>query len=154
METTTQTAAATSTESRATRALAGRLQGILGAMSAEFLLGLALATVADYDAEAHTGNHVVHQAVLGLHVLLALGILVGATMLVVMTKKLLPKQFGAAVVGLVAVLVAIVCGMATLAVDSHEWFTFGMGTGFIVAIGVYGGMLGYVQLHQAPPSES
>lgn len=128
-------------------ALTKRLQAILGVMSAQFLLGLALATVADYDASTHTGNHAIHQFVLGLHMLLALGLVIGSIAILAAARKFVQQQIVPAVVGLIAILVSVVCGIGTLMFDSHEWYTFFMGAGFIVAISIYGAILGYLQFH-------
>jgi len=120
-----------------------QVQGMLGGLSAQFVLGLALATVAGYDADTHTGNHAVYQIVLTLHSLLAIGLLVGSILLVRAVIKQTPKLMGLAVTGLVAIIVSFVAGLARLSVDA-EWLTFIMGTGFIVAISVYGRLLGEV----------
>lgn len=123
--------------------LEGRLQGMVSMLSIQFLLGLALATVADYDPDTHTGNHAAHQVLLGLHVLVAVGILVGAVQMVLGTKKGAPRLSGLAIGGLVAVVVAFAAGAVRLSVD-NEWLTFIMGVGFIAAVGIYGRLLGMV----------
>jgi len=139
-------------KSEATVDMTKRLQGVLGMLSSQFVLGLAAATVADYDPDTKTGNKTVHDIILGLHILLAVGILVIAIQLLVRAKKSVPKQFAVSVVGLIAVLASIGFGIARMAVDS-EWYTFGMGTGFVVAISVYGAMLGNIQLHRIPEEQ-
>lgn len=131
----------------AKRTLEQRLQGMLGMLSTQFLLGLALATVGDYDTATHTGNHAVHQILLILHVLVAIGILAGSIQLLVAAGKQAQKFTALAWVGLVAVLVSIASGLVRLRVDA-EWLTFVMGTGFIVAVGVYGRLLGNVLKHE------
>lgn len=120
-----------------------RLQGILGGLAAQFLLGLALATIADYNASTHTGNHAIHQIVLTLHMLVAVGLIVGSIGLVIAVRKQAPKFGGLAWTGLVSLLVAAAAGLARLSVDG-EWLSFLMGAGFVVAFGVYGQLLGDV----------
>ena len=126
-----------------------QLQGLLGGLSTQFLLGLALATVADYDPDTHTGNHAAHQTLLVLHIVVAVGILIGSIVLVAAVKKQAPRLLGMTSVGLAAILVSIGTGMARLSVD-NEWLTFLMGAGFVVAIGVYGRLLGEVMKSQGP----
>jgi hypothetical protein len=116
------------------------LQRMLGGLSVQFVLGLALATVAAYDSGTHTGSQALYQLFLLLHMLVGLGLLAGSIALLVATRKRAPRLTGRAVVGLCAMLVSIVTGLARISVDG-EWLTFLMGTGFIVAISLYSQML-------------
>ncbi len=124
-------------------ALERRLQGMLGGLAAQFLLGLALATVADYNASTHTGNHTAHQIVLLLHMLVAVGLIVGSIALVAAIRKQASNVGWLAWTGLAALLISAAAGMARLSVDG-EWLSFLMGAGFVVAFGVYGQLLGDV----------
>jgi hypothetical protein len=116
------------------------LQRMLGGLSLQFVLGLALATVAAYDSSTHTGNQALYQLFLLLHMLVGLGILAGSIALVVAARKRAPGLTIRAVVGLCAILVSIITGLARVSVDG-EWLTFLMGAGFIAAISLYGQML-------------
>jgi hypothetical protein len=120
-----------------------QLQGMLGGLSAQFLLGLALATIADYNSSTHIGNHAVHQIILLLHMLIALGLIVGSIGVVRAVRRQVPKFGGLALTGLVAILVATVSGLVRLFVDG-EWLTFLMGAGFVLAVGAHGQLLGDV----------
>ena len=130
-------------------ALAHRLQGMLGGLSLQFLLGLALATVASYDASSHTGNRGAFEGILLLHMLVALGLVAGSVALAVKARHLVPRLSGMAWAGLVAILISAAAGMARLSADS-EWLTFLMGAGFIAAVGIYGRMLGEVLKQHGP----
>jgi|GEM_PF-417347 len=124
-------------------ALERQLQGMLAGLSVQFLLGLALATVAGYDANTYTGNHMAYQLVLVLHMVVALGLVAGSISLVAATRKRAAKFSGIGWAGLVAILVATGSGLARLSVDG-EWLTFLMGAGFIAAVALYGRLLGNV----------
>jgi hypothetical protein len=122
------------------------LQGMLSGLSLQFVLGLALATVATYDSDTHVGNRALYQLFLLLHILVGLGLLVGSTALIVTARTRAPKLTGRAVVGLCAILVSVVTGLARMSING-EWLTFLMGAGFIVAISLYGQMLVEILRH-------
>lgn len=125
-----------------------QLQGMLGGLSAQFLLGLALATIADYNSSTHTGNHAVHQIILLLHILLAIGLVVGSIGIVTAIRKRVPRFTGLAWTGLAAILVSAAAGLARLYVDG-EWLSFLMGAGFVLAVGVFGQLLGDILKYRA-----
>jgi len=116
------------------------LQGMLSGLSLQFVLGLALATIAAYDSDTHVGNRALYQLFLLLHILVGLGLLVGSTVLIVTVRARAPKLTGRAVIGLCAILVSVVTGLARMSVNG-EWLTFLMGAGFIAALSLYGQML-------------
>jgi hypothetical protein len=80
----------------------------------------------------------------GLHVALAIGIVVVA----VQVSLSRPAQVGRrATVGLVSVIVTFLAGAGTL-MSGSEWLSFVMAAGFLVAAGTYGGA--YVETTRSP----
>src|SRR4051794_7151273 len=90
-----------------------QLTGLLRGLTAQFILGLVLATLASFDPEADKTPSVGHIVILSLHVLIALVLLVGAIWLATGAK--VGDQKHIARYGLVAIVVAVLSGVLTIA---------------------------------------
>lgn len=113
------------------------LVNLLSMLGVVFVLGAMLMTVTEFKLDEMTS---VIWTVVGLHVVVALGILIHAVMYVAKSTRKAP-----AVWGLVNVVVATVAGGVLMGVD-NAWLTFAMALGFVAAFVIYGRELLYAQV--------
>jgi uncharacterized membrane protein HdeD (DUF308 family) len=110
-----------------------QLQGLLNALTLEFILGVILTTVVGYDP---TKPNAFQTTILVLHIIIAIGIIIGSIMRIAMSIRwhtLLPQ----AVIGIIGVAVAFGSGMAA-ANDGNDIAVLLMSLGFITALLAYG----------------
>jgi hypothetical protein len=117
------------------------LQGMGRGLVAEFIIGVVLATYAAYDSELGAGGQSkLHYIVFGLHVLIAVTLLIGSGYILTLalkTKQVADKQNGW--IGFLSVLIALVGGVVIVAKpDLESLGIVVMSLGFIVALVVYG----------------
>lgn len=149
MEVTPQTSNLTSSkngnrapQSGRSNMLGMRVRGIMGGLALQFLLGLSLATFADYSSGDSSGQKTLHNIFLGAHELVGLGLLVGATIILVAGARLAGGVRTLTVVGFAATVLAFIFGVLTINVSPHSLFSFLMGTMFLIAFATYGMLAG------------
>lgn len=103
-----------------------RLRGMVTGMVLVFFLGLTMMTFADDDTRSHG-------LFLGLHIILGIGLLIGALLL--LRAK---QRRGLAIWGLIGIVGAFTGGIMHINDAAPELGTFIMATGFMLAFLVYG----------------
>ncbi len=125
--------------------LATRAHAQLNMLTLMFLLGMGVNLIG-LPSEATHGAKTVTSVLLGLHILIAIGLIVGATL----TIRLAAKQgsayrkltyWGGLTTGL-----TFIAGITTVATD-NSWWSYAMALGFIVNAWIYG--LLYIRTKQA-----
>lgn len=121
----------------------GKIAGIkenarrqLGMLTTIFLLGMAVNLIGLPD-EVSGGAKTASNIFLILHMLVAIGLIVGAIRIVISAQKQEKTILTLAKVGSAAIGVAVIAGILTLATKSN-WWSYLMAVGFIAGIGVYG----------------
>lgn len=109
-----------------------RSREALSALAVEFVLGMGVNLLPDDDSAA---VRVLRSVVLGLHVLVAIGIVIVAVRVLLAARR---QGIGAteALWALVAAAVTFVAGVLTILVHS-DWFSFAMALGFLVTAVLY-----------------
>lgn len=120
-----------------------RLRQILAMLAAEFLLGMG-ANLIGMPSEVTGSARTTTLTLLGLHVALAIGIVVVA---VLVNAATLRHARSRTMAGLITVVVTVLAGAGTMATDSG-WLSFVMAAGFLVSAGVYVGA--YVEAARTP----
>lgn len=115
--------------------LTSRLRQLLAMLGAEFLLGMG-ANLIGLPSEVSGGARAATLTLIGLHAVLALGILTLAV-LVNLSAREAQVSTGMARNGLVSVVVAFLAGLGTLG-TGNGWLSFVMAAGFLAAAGSYG----------------
>lgn len=115
-----------------------RSREALSALAVVFLLGMAVNLFTD-PGDDSTASRVIGFTLLGLHVLLAIGVIV-----VAVRVRIAAGREGAgqrvALWALVVVVVTFLFGVGTVLTDS-EWLSFLMAAGFLAAGGLYTALL-------------
>jgi hypothetical protein len=108
-------------------------------LTVAFLLGMGVNLIGVPD-ETTGAAKVVTSIALGLHVLVALGLLVVAALCLWGSGELTAAARNLALTGLVLTVVTIATGVLTLTTGSN-WWSFVMAVGFIASFLVYGRLL-------------
>ncbi len=120
-------------------------------LSAQFLLGMAVNLIG-LPSETTGAAHAVSTVLLGLHVVVAIG-LIGGTVMVIRAARgggKRPRQlarWGAVLIGLTAI-----AGVMT-AITNNNWWSYTMAVGFIASMLLYGGLLVRAQSPAAQPEQ-
>lgn len=109
-----------------------RSREALSALAVEFVLGMGVNLLPD---DGSAAVRVLRSVVLGLHVLVAIGIVIVAVRVLLAARR---QGIGAteALWALVAAAVTFVAGVLTILVHS-DWFSFAMALGFLVTAVLY-----------------
>ncbi len=121
------------------QALSGRATRQIYMLTAEFLLGMALNLI---DMSNRT-TRIARTAVsifLGLHALIAIGLVVGAAFTVRWALKIGPHPSRLAWAGLACIIITFAAGVLTTKLDSDAW-SYLMAVGFIASSLVYDALL-------------
>jgi hypothetical protein len=107
---------------------------LVGALLVEFVLGLATNLWVSLGPPDHPWSHITHVALFGAHGVI--GVAIGAMALVALGRSI--DAPGAvrlwALVGLVAVFVALACGLKFVDSTGANGWSFGMGVGWAIAV--------------------
>ncbi|MDB5161227.1 MAG: hypothetical protein JWO96_607 [Candidatus Saccharibacteria bacterium] len=114
-----------------------QVRGLMAALAVQFVLGVALTTLISYSPDKHSG---VQTTFLVLHIIVAIGILIGVTIRLVLAVRWHSLQIPSAI-GLLASLGAFVCGVIATK-SGNDVAVFLMAIGFIIAFAAYGYSLG------------
>lgn len=119
--------------------------GMFSGLTMEFILGLSLATIVDYNPDA-TQQSMARNIILGLHILVAFMLLLGATIILVRTTKRPGRRWTLiGWTGIISVITALASGVLVVTGSWPEFFAFLMGLGFITALGTYTYALSYLR---------
>ncbi len=119
-------------------ALSMRARGLVMGLAVEFLLGMAVNLIGlpeETTGFAKTATTII----LGLHVLIGIGLLVGAIFMVRIALTGVPELGGMAWAGLALIVITFLAGVLTLVMHS-DWWSYLMAVGFIAAFLLYGFM--------------
>ena len=111
---------------------------VMGLVSV-FLLGMAV-NLLGLPSQTSGAAHLASIAFLAAHALIALGLLVGTTMLLRAATGLGGRWRRLATAGAVAIVAAFVAGVLTL-ITKNNWWSYTMAVGFIAALLAYGSLL-------------
>jgi hypothetical protein len=124
--------------------LRSTLRQLLAMLGAEFLLGMG-ANLVGLPSEVSGSARAVTLTLIGLHALLALGIVVVAGLSTVAARQV-QLVVRMTTVGLSSVAVTFLAGVGTL-MTGNGWLSFVMAAGFLAAMAVYGSA--YVEVSRA-----
>lgn len=106
----------------------------LGGLTAMFLLGMGVNLIG-LPSQVTGGANTATSIILSLHVLIAFGLLAGATVTVIRAKtSVYMKQSW---IGLAAIILTFSFGVMTVATENN-WWSYAMSIGFIVSFWIYG----------------
>jgi len=114
------------------------LKGIQIGLVLEFVLGLAMGTIAPYDAASNELPSPLHNGLLVAHVVVAFALLIGAVLIMVHATKRPGRRW--TIIGwsgLGCVIAALAGGVLTITTPWSDFFIFIMGLGFIIALVMY-----------------
>ena len=116
-------------------------------LSAQFLLGMAVNLIGQ-PSETTGAAHAVSTVLLGLHVVVAIGLVAGAVMVIRAARGGgdRPRQLarsGAVLIGL-----TVIAGVMTV-ITKNNWWSYAMAAGFIASVLLYGSLL--VRAQSLPP---
>jgi hypothetical protein len=123
--------------------MAIRLRGMVGVLAVEFVLGVTLGTFWAYDPTAAMQSQAV-TTVLDIHMLLALGLLVGSISAIIGAAKAKSPKLTASVIGLLCILGATAGGELVVHSAHQNLGVFLMAIFFLAALLTYGRWLGEV----------
>jgi hypothetical protein len=125
----------TSTEpTMAIDALRHRSRAVLSALAVQFLLGMGANLIGD-PGDSNGAGRVIGGIVLGLHILVGIGVVVGAVRVWTATRRLrLAQREG--LWGLVVMAATFLIGVGTVLTGS-DWLSFLMAAGFLVGAALY-----------------
>ena len=106
------------------------------ALSAQFLIGMALALIGQPSQTTGTA-HTVSEALLGLHILVAAGLIAAAAQIIRLARG--DRQRRLAYGGAAAIVLTI--GAGVLTVITNNWLSYAMAAGFITSLLVYVSLL-------------
>ena len=132
-----------STKGSQEQMMAIRLRGMMAVLVVEFILGVTLGTFWAYDPTVATQSRAV-MVVLDIHMLLALGLLVGSIFAIVGTVKAESSKLTASVIGLLCILGATSGGEMVVHSSHQNLGIFLMAMFFLAALLTYGRWLGEV----------
>jgi heme A synthase len=104
-----------------------------------FLLGMAVNLIGG-PSQTSGAAHLASNVFLAVHVLIALGLLIGAVLLLRAAARLDRRRRNRAIAGAAAIAVAIAGGILTV-ITSNNWWSYAMAVGFIAALLAYGSLL-------------
>src|SRR5262249_38630571 len=116
-----------------------RVRGQLIMLAISFLLGTAVNLIGLPNENSGAGKATT-STLLGLHILISVGLLVGAALCIWRSGPLAPPSRNQAVIGGALIVITIVAGVLTLATESN-WWSYLMAVGFIGSVIVYGNLL-------------
>ena len=108
-------------------------------LAVQFLLGVAVGLIG-LPSQARGGAQTASTVFLAAHVVIALGLAVGAILVIRATAGLPDQSRRLAILGTAAIAAAIAAGVLTMTTRSN-WWSYGMALGFIAALLAYGGLL-------------
>ncbi|HUI72150.1 MAG TPA: hypothetical protein VL354_16645 [Spirochaetia bacterium] len=117
-------------------ALRRRARGVLSALLAQLILGLAINLIGMPSQTAGAAK-VAASAFLILHVLVAIGLVVGAILTAVNARRTEAGFAGLGWIGLAVIIVTFAAGALTAATNSG-WLSFLMGAGATASLVIYG----------------
>jgi hypothetical protein len=120
-------------------------------LTGTFLLGMAVNLIG-LPSQASGGAHIASLAFLVAHMLIALGLVLGAVMLlraIPHGRRMWRKQ---AILGAAAISVTTAAGVLTLLTKSN-WWSYAMAAGFITALLTYGSILAHPEPHGRRPGD-
>ena len=112
-----------------------QIMGLTGA----FLLGMAV-NLTGLPSQTSGGAHIASIAFLAAHVLIALGLVIGAALLLRAAARPGGRWLRQATGGAAAIAVTVAAGILTLLTTSN-WWSYTMAAGFITAFLIYGNLL-------------
>ena len=120
-------------------------------LSAQFLLGMAVNLIGQ-PSETTGAAHAVSTVLLGLHVVVATGLVFGAVMVIRAARGGgdRPRQLarsGAVLIGL-----TVIAGVMTV-ITKNNWWSYAMAAGFIASVLLYVSLLVWAQSLTAPPEQ-
>ena len=115
-------------------------------LAAQFLLGMAV-NLLGQPSEVTGGARIASTVFLAGHVLIVLGLVIGAILTVRATARIGGRGHRQAVWGAAALAAATTAGILTV-ITKGNWWSYAMALGFIASLLTYGGLL----LKPAPPS--
>lgn len=120
-------------------------------LSAQFLLGMAVNLIGQPSETTGTA-HAASIVLLGLHVVVAVGLLGGAVMVIRAARggRDRPRQLarsGAVLIGL-----TVIAGVMTV-ITKNNWWSYTMATGFIASVLLYGSLLVRAQSPAPQPEQ-
>ncbi|HEV7146373.1 MAG TPA: hypothetical protein VGN48_05185 [Pedococcus sp.] len=130
-----------------TSRLGGRLRQVLAMLGAEFLLGMG-ANLVGLPSEVKGAAHAVTLTLIGVHALLAIGIVVVAFLV---SRSASEEQVAVrpTTIGGISVAVTFVAGLGTLMTGS-AWLSFVMAAGFLAAAAMY--VAAYAEVSRRAPA--
>ena len=121
------------------KALATQVSRLIGLLTAEFLLGMAV-TLIDMSAATSGLARTTYNISLILHILIGFGLLVGAIVTVRPASKAAPQLGRLAWTGLALIAGTFVTGVLAMELENDGW-SFMMAVGFIASYLVYWNLL-------------
>lgn len=123
-------------KSKTVTKLQARVRGMLTMLAAQFLLGMAVNLIG---APSQTTGfaQTASATFIGLHVLIAIGLLIGAILTLVQLKKYAPDRVTAGWWGLVTVILTFISGSFTMTYNNN-WWSYVMAVGFFASTWIYG----------------
>jgi hypothetical protein len=118
--------------------LGRRSRAQLGMLIAQFLLGMGVNLIGQ-PSEATGAAKVVTTVALALHVLIAVGLIVGAILTVRLAASAGAELRRQSWIGLTLVAITTAAGVLTMALNSN-WWSYLMAVGFIASLVVYGNL--------------
>lgn len=115
-----------------------RLQMMMGLLSAQFLIGMALNTIGEPEDSTPTITALIWHWLLALHIALGIGLLISAGFILVYSARNFSQVKGPVTISLIGITFAIVFGTLTAAHFHEELASFLMAASFLIAISVYG----------------
>jgi hypothetical protein len=114
-----------------------QLMGLMAALAIEFVLGITLASLINYQPNKHS---TVQNIFLGLHIVVALGILIGGVIRVILAYRWRWLRLPS-IIGLLSILGALFAGSAAANSGSNVG-VFLMALFFLIAFASYGYSMG------------
>lgn len=116
--------------------LGTRARGQLAMLTAEFLLGTGVSLIG-LPSETSGTAKAATSTLLGVHILIAVGLIVGAVLTIRQVPALQSKLRSQAWTGAAVIAVTVAAGVLTMILKSN-WWTFLMAVGFIASYILYG----------------
>ncbi|WP_052226251.1 hypothetical protein [Microbacterium mangrovi] len=123
-----------STPVQSTEALVRRSREALGALGAQFLLGMG-ANLVGTPQENSGGAQVVAGILLGLHALVGIGLIIVSVRVWLVARRVGVAQ-RAALWGFIVIILTFLAGVGTMITDSG-WLSFAMSVGFVADAALY-----------------
>lgn len=118
--------------------LKSNARGQLSMLLFQFLIGMAVNLIGA-PSETSGFPRIATSILLGLHILVAIGVLVGAIRAIPQCARIEPPATGLAWWGLIAVVISFAAGVVTLAVSAGTgWFSYVMAAGATGSLLIYG----------------